>query len=230
MTASSRRDFIAGAFGAAFICSAPAFAQEAPIAQEMPPLPGVPLTQEAPSLPPPVGAFVIDWQGGPETPETLASLDAQIALVQGLRIKPEIAAFFASQSIKIDLKNNSATRASPGGIIFGRKPVPADNPVLLHELLHRYHLLKLTDGYQNPVIIGFYDQAMKDRKYPSDSYMYKNAIEFFGMTGSATLYGKAARSPDTRASVAANLPDCFNWIVAEFGLVVEAAPLPLPPV
>lgn len=226
MTASSRRDFLAGVVGATFIWSAPAIAQEAPPPQEAPPAPGVPLTQEAPVLPPPASSFAVDWQGGPQTPETLASLDAQIALVEALRIKPEIAAFFASQGIKVDLKSNGATRASPNGIIFGRKPVPADNPVLLHELLHRYHLLKLADGYQNPVIIGFYEQAMKDPKYPANSYMYKNAIEFFGMTGSATLYGKAARSPDTRASVAANLPDFYNWIVAEFGLVVEAPPPP----
>jgi hypothetical protein len=163
---------------------------------------------------------VIDWQGGPQSADTAASLEAQIALVRCLSIKSEAMAFFAAQPIVVDLATNTGTRASPTGIIFGRKPVPADNPVLLHELLHRYHLEMLPKGYDNPQIIAFYDAARAAGAYPANEYMFKDCKEFFAMCGSVTLYGKAARQPLTRASVAKNLPDVYAWVVNEFGLVI----------
>lgn len=222
----SRRQVLAGALGAAALWSTPGWAQEYP-AQVSPPSPPTP-TPAAPNppalagneAPVPAPGFVVDWQGGPQTPALVASIAAQVALIKALAIKPEIAAFFAAQPITVDLATNTGTRASPTGIIFGRVLQPDDNPLLLHEMLHRYHLLELPDGYDNQQIIGFYDAAKAGGAYPANEYMFKNCREFFGMCGSVTLYGKAARQPLTRASVAKNLPDVYAWIVAQFGLVI----------
>lgn len=164
--------------------------------------------------------FVIDWQGGPQTPAVAASLAAQVALVKSLKIKPEIASFFAAQIITVDLAQNTATRAGPRGVFFERKPMPPENPVLLHELLHRYHLLRLPGGFQNPQIRAFYDAAKAKGDFPPQAYLYKNPIEFFAMVASVTLWGKAARPPFTRHTVEEDLPAIYRWIVAEFGLSV----------
>ena len=213
--AVSRREMLAGAFGVAALWSVPGWAQDLPV-QTIPPTAPVPPVPPAPPAP----GFVVDWQSGPQSPDTAASLEAQIALVKGLAIKPEAMAFFAAQPIVVDLATGTGTRATPTGIIFGRRPVPADNPVLLHELLHRYHHEKLPQGYDNPQILAFYNAAKAAGAYPANEYMFKDRMEFFAMCASVTLYGKAARQPLTRASVAKNLPDVYAWVVNEFGLVI----------
>lgn len=232
----ARRQMLGGMVGAAALWSAPAWAQDLPgqTVPPPPPTPPAPASEPPPAVPgaPPGGqgpatditqaiaGFSINWQGGPQTPALVASLVAQIALVQALPIKPEIAAFFAAQPITVDLAPRSGTRATPTGITFGRVLEPDQNPVLLHELLHRYHLVVLPEGYDNPQIIAFYDAARKAGVYSPKDYMFKDCREFFAMCGSVTLYGKAARDPLTRASVAQHLPDVYAWIVTQFGLVV----------
>ena len=165
--------------------------------------------------------FTIDWQGGEQTPALVAALDAQIALVKSVRVKPAVAAFFAEQVITVDLAPDTKTRAGPRGVFFQRTPLPPpENPVLLHELLHRYHLLKLTDGVANATVIGFYDKARAAGDWPPQAYLYTNVKEFFAMVASVALCGRAARPPYTRALVKAKLPDMYRWIVGEFGLEV----------
>lgn len=163
--------------------------------------------------------FAIDWQGGEQTPAVVDSLAAQIALVRALRIKPDIAAFFAAQPITVDLATGTATRAGPRGIFFERRPMPHDNPVLLHELLHRYHWLRLPQGRANPDILRFFDQVKAGGRYPLQAYMFTNPSEFFAMCASVVLHGRAARPPSTRASMRANAPEFYRWVVDEFGLV-----------
>lgn len=172
----------------------------------------------AAALDDPAPEFRIDWQGGPQTPAVAASLAAQIALVKSLRVKPEVAAFFAAQVITVDLAENTATRAGPRGVFFERKPMPPENPVLLHELLHRYHLLRLPGGFRNPQVIAWYDKARGQADFPAHAYLYKNPTEFFAMVTSVALWGRAARPPYDRASVRRDYPEMYAWIVAEFGL------------
>jgi hypothetical protein len=163
--------------------------------------------------------FVIDWQGGEQTPALLTALQEQVALVKSLAIKAEVVTFFAEQVITVDLIADTKTRAGARGVFFQRSPLPPpENPVLLHELLHRYHLLKLADGVANPTIIGFYDRAKEKGDWPRQAYLYTNVMEFFAMVASVSLCGHAARPPYTRALVRKNLPDMYAWIVEEFGL------------
>lgn len=172
----------------------------------------------APLAPARAADFTIDWQGGPQTPEVAASLAAQIALVKALPIDPDVAAFFASQPILVDRAADTATRAGPRGIFFERRPLPPENPVLLHELIHRFHLLRLPDGFRNADVLRFYQEARGGGRYPPNAYMLKNQAEFFAMTASVTLYGRAARPPFVRANVAEKSPDLYAWIVKAFGL------------
>lgn len=165
--------------------------------------------------------FRIDWQGGDRLPALEIALQAQIATVTALPIKPAIAAFFADQVITIDLQPDTKTRAGPRGVVFPRSPLPPpENPVLLHELLHRYHLLRLPDGRANATVIGFYDAAKAKAGWPPQAYLYTNPFEFFAMAASVTLCGHAARPPYTRALVREKLPEMYAWIVGEFGLAV----------
>ncbi|MBN8806834.1 MAG: hypothetical protein J0I47_01145 [Sphingomonas sp.] len=166
-------------------------------------------------------AFVIDWQGGERTPELAAALDAQIAIVKALRIKPGIATFFADQVITVDREAGTKTRAGPRGVFFQRSPLPPpEDPVLLHELLHRYHLLRLPDGRANRTVIRFYDAAKARGDWPAQAYLYTNPLEFFAMVASVTLCGHAARPPYTRMLVRQKLPEIYDWLVGEFGLTV----------
>ncbi|MDB5704272.1 MAG: hypothetical protein JWN66_1388 [Sphingomonas bacterium] len=162
--------------------------------------------------------FAIDWQGGPENPDIAAALAAQIALIEALPIDPAIIAFFAGQRIAVDVLPGSMSRIAPDGVHFERRAVPPDNPVLLHELLHRYHLLRLASGYANETVRTFYREARASGLYPPAAYMLVNPIEFFAMTASVVLYGRLARPPFLRATVAEKSPELYRWIVGEFGL------------
>jgi hypothetical protein len=164
--------------------------------------------------------FAVDWQGGPETPAVAESLARQIALVRALPIDPAVMAFFAAQPIAVDLAENTATRAGSRGIFFERRPLPAGNPVLLHELLHRFHWLRLPAGRANPDVLRFYRAAVGGGRYPPRAYLLTNPSEFFAMTASVVLHGRAARPPFTRATVQRNQPDLDAWIVRTFGLRV----------
>jgi len=93
---------------------------------------------------------------------------------------------------------------------------PAQNPVLLHELLHAYHQQRLPDGLKNPRIIAFFEAASLSGRFPPQAYMLTNATEFFAMCASVVLWGHAARLPFTRAHVRETLPIFYDWIVAQF--------------
>lgn len=151
-------------------------------------------------------AFVIDWQGAVPVPEVAACLEQQIGLVEALPIKPEAAAFFAAQVITVDKTDDTKTRAGPRGVFFERKSIKPDNPVLLHELLHRYHFLKLPGAFGNEQVRGYLAAARAAGDFPRQAYLYTNPLEFYAMVASVTLYGKAARPPFTRARVAAAYP------------------------
>lgn len=161
--------------------------------------------------------FVIDWQGGEETPEVKASLEAQIALVQGLAVSAEAMGFFRSQVITVDREMGTKTRAGPRGIFFERRAVPVENPVLLHELIHRWQLVRMPRGIANADVHRFYEAARAGRLYPAESYMMANAFEFFAMCASVVLYGRASRPPRERANVARKQPELYAFIVREFG-------------
>jgi hypothetical protein len=159
--------------------------------------------------------FVIDWQGGDRSPEIAASLEAQIRIVETLPISMSAMDFFRAEPIHVDRRVGGRTRAGRG-VFFAREVQPPDNPVLLHELIHRWQLARM-GGPGNPAIARFYAAARASGAWPAGSYMLSNPFEFFAMCASVVLHGRAARPPFTRAAVKRAMPELYVFILREFG-------------
>ena len=160
--------------------------------------------------------FVIDWQGAPPDPAVARFLEGQIRLVEALPVSKAAMDFFRAETIHVDREEGTRTRAGRG-VFFARRVQPDDNPVLLHELIHRWQLARIPGGPRNPDIVRFYDAAKASGDWPAQSYMLTNPFEFFAMCASVVLHGRAARPPFTRAAVKAKLPEVHAFVVKEFG-------------
>ena len=143
-------------------------------------------------------------------------LREQIDLVTSLPIDTTIAAFLQSVPVRIDPALREPGHYDESGLRLWDKPSPPDNPVLLHELLHAWLSHASADDKQ--IIRRAYDAAVTSRRYPHDSYMMSDVAEFFTMTTSVVLWGKAARLPFKRERVETEMPDYYVWIVKRFGL------------
>lgn len=162
--------------------------------------------------------FAIDWQGMPVDPALADILARQIAGIRALPIDPAAIAFFAAQPVFVIKRPGIGSLTDGRGVFITRDPFPVDNPVLLHELLHRYHGAVLPDGFANRDVWRFYAAATARGDWPAGAYLYSNDHEFFAMTASCVLHGHTARPPYTRAAVRRALPDLYAWIVAQFRL------------
>ncbi len=166
---------------------------------------------------PATGGFAIDWQGTPPSSELDQSMAAQVALVRQLPISADAASFFAQEPIFVDVAQDTKTRAGRAVFMARRVQPPAD-PVLLHELIHRWQLTRMAGGRANPDVLRFYAEAKSSGHYPAGAYMLSNPVEFFAMTASVVLAGRAARPPFDRATVRRNSPRLYAFIVRQFGL------------
>lgn len=153
----------------------------------------------------------------------LEAVKAQVRMVSSLPIKPEAAAFFRSQPIRISTKFNQPGGSDAGGVILRADDQELAGPVLLHELLHLYHNRRLPDGIDNKEVNAAYSRAVHDDLWPRGSYMMTNKAEFFAMTASAVLHGSLLRPPKSRRSVEDRLPYYYRWLTAEFGLQIAPA-------
>ena len=145
------------------------------------------------------------------------SLHSQCDIVDGLRIKPEAAAFFRAQPLILV----EASRGGSGDYQFGERSLhmvakvdPPENPVLLHELLHAYHDQVL--GRRNPRLVELYAKTGASGGFPAEAYMLKNPAEFFAMCASVSLWGRAARPPLTRDNLRAKAPEVYAWVAELF--------------
>jgi hypothetical protein len=94
----------------------------------------------------------------------------------------------------------------------------AQDPVMLHEMLHAYHAKLLPNGYRNEGILTQYNLAKSKKIYPDDSYVLKNEREFFAITASVFLSGKdSAHEPFTRENLKEKQPEYFKYLVGLFG-------------
>lgn len=139
----------------------------------------------------------------------------QIDLVENLAIRSDIKAWFRSVRVTVDPELTMPGRFADGRLTLDDTTSARDNPVLLHELLHGYMADRLRPTGE---LRRFYEEARASGVWPSGSYMLSNINEFFAMTASVALWGRAARPPFTREQLKAFMPGYFDWLRTEFGL------------
>jgi len=93
----------------------------------------------------------------------------------------------------------------------------AQEPIMLHELLHAYHANIMPQGFNNPAVLLHYKIAKDKKLYPAEAYLMSNEREFFAVTASVFLNGKAAGEPGTRAKLKQQQPDYYKYLVYLFG-------------
>lgn len=164
--------------------------------------------------------FTVDMTAA--APDKRAAVGAyirqQIDLVEGLNIREDIKVWFRGVRLTVDPALNMPGRVDRNGLTLNDAVSPPENPVLLHELLHVYQGRRLAGGRNNPQLVAAYHQAMNSRDWPPQAYMLSNINEFFAMTGSVALWGRAARPPSTRERLKTTMPDWYAFLVSEFGL------------
>lgn len=104
----------------------------------------------------------------------------------------------------------------------------AEDPVMLHELLHAYHHKLMGSGFDNLGIKAMYAKAVSQNAFPKDDYVMSNAHEFFAVTASVFLAGKGAISePKTRAALKEKMPKYYKFLVELFGFDPEPSATPV---
>ncbi|MEA2918775.1 MAG: hypothetical protein QOJ15_10856 [Bradyrhizobium sp.] len=100
----------------------------------------------------------------------------------------------------------------------------AQDPVVLHELLHAYHAKLMPDGFDNRGIKGFYNLALSKQAYGKDEYVLKNHKEFFAVTASIFLAGNdTIHEPHTRVKLKEKQPEYYKYLVGVFGFDPDAS-------
>jgi len=95
--------------------------------------------------------------------------------------------------------------------------LPSDRPILLHELLHAYHGVKLGP---TPMIRDSYRQAVQSgvyRKY-AKAHFLESPNEYFAVIGSIFLYGKRIDQPPFDCKLTAkHQPQFIRFLTEQFG-------------
>ncbi len=104
----------------------------------------------------------------------------------------------------------------------------AEDPVILHELLHAYHAKLMAGGLDNLGIKAMYAKAVSANVFPKDEYAMANPQEFFAVTASVFLAGKGSlHEPKTRAVLKEKLPKYYKFLVELFGFDPEPPATPV---
>ena len=118
-----------------------------------------------------------------------------------------------------------AADAGPG--VIKVRPVMlkhAEDPVLLHELLHAYHGKLMPQGFDNLGIRAYYAEALSKQVLGKEEYALKNHGEFFAVTASIFLAGKETmHEPKTRAQLKEKMPKYYKFLVELFGFDPDAS-------
>jgi hypothetical protein len=98
----------------------------------------------------------------------------------------------------------------------------AEDPVILHELLHAYHAKLMPQGFDNLGIRAFFADATSKNVFGKEEYALFNHKEFFAVTASIFLAGKESiHEPHTRAALKEKLPKYYKYLVELFGFDPE---------
>jgi hypothetical protein len=104
----------------------------------------------------------------------------------------------------------------------------AEDPVILHEMLHVYHAKLMGGGLENLGIKAVYAKAVSDNVFPKEEYAMTNPQEFFAVTASVFLAGKESiHEPHTRARLKEKLPKYYKFLVELFGFDPDPSSTPV---
>jgi hypothetical protein len=112
----------------------------------------------------------------------------------------------------------STAHAYPRGVVkTSLVPMPAEKPVLLHEMLHAYDWSYWR--FANAEIQSAYSQASNASLYPQwqGSHFMQNAREFFAVTGTVYLVGQIKQPPFDCQSLANLQPAYVMFMQKLFG-------------
>jgi hypothetical protein len=158
--------------------------------------------------------------------QSLSNLDAivdsirkQIDLIEAAAMSPEQKTFIKSVPLVTAPSPSGSDNAAYGNgrVVLTTISFSPEKPIILHELMHAYHDLKLPNGFGNADVERLYQQAKAGGQFPANSYMLSNRVEYFAMMASVFLHGSAARDPFTRQAIKEKQPDCYAWLEKEFG-------------
>jgi hypothetical protein len=152
----------------------------------------------------------------PVQPRIRRSLEAQVRIVTGARLRPDVLALFRERPIHLVPSLGQPGVTGERGVTLEMTEQPVDNPVLLHEFVHFFQLSRLRGTPGNDVVSAAYERAKASGRWPAQSYMLSNVREFFAMTASVLLHGRAARPPSTAAAVREAMPEFARWIEQQF--------------
>jgi hypothetical protein len=152
----------------------------------------------------------------PVQPRIRRSLEAQVRIVTGARLRPDVLALFRERPIRLVPSLGQPGVTGERGVTLEMTEQPPDNPVLLHEFVHFFQLSRLRGTPGNDVVTAAYQRAQASGRWPAGSYMLSNVREFFAMTASTLLHGRAARPPFTAAAVRGAMPEFARWIEQQF--------------
>jgi hypothetical protein len=152
-----------------------------------------------------------------------ATLEHQMDIVEQSGVPAATLEFFKSVPVVIvadlDTGFGHANKDATGRQVVELKAakLPMDRPILLHELLHAYHGVKLGP---TPMIRDSYRQALQSGVYKkyAKAHFLEAPNEYFAVIGSIFLYGKRIDQPPFDCSLPAKYqPQFIAFLTEQFG-------------
>jgi hypothetical protein len=172
-----------------------------------------------------IDGFTVEYAkvGLKKLQRTRPSLELQMEIVEQSGVPVATLEFFKSVPVvlvpRIDKGFGYSRRDAAGRqiveILAAR--LPPDRPILLHELLHAYHGVKLGP---TPMIRDSYRQAVQSSfyKHYAKAHFLDAPNEYFAVIGSIFLYGKRIDQPPFECKLIATYqPQFIQFLTEEFG-------------
>lgn len=172
-----------------------------------------------------IGGFRVDLAQTPKSllQTTRANLQLQVDIIHSAGLPDAVISFFRTVPIVIDpllAGMNGRLMRRDGRWVVRARPGhwPADRAILLHELLHVYHLEVL--GRSTPAINRAFEEAKRDGTYSPDyrgAHFLSAATEYFAVVGEVFLAGPTFRPPFNCRSVRNAQPEVITYLSGLFG-------------
>jgi hypothetical protein len=170
-----------------------------------------------------VGGFQIDQSAQHLSDAEMASLHAQLGIVDAVGLPPPVLTALKTTPIVVapELRGNPgifAVRNGVGAVYVRPMMLAPDKPILLHELLHAYHFKVL--GIDRPEVRQAYAHARRADVFPvrfQGAHFLENEKEFFAVTATLYLFGDIQQPPFSCTALDKLDKDYVAFLSAQFG-------------